>query len=188
MEVNILNEKLGLNLTRFLNRVCWLSINGKDDIKIVACELLHAQVTYVIEEVVSNKMDKENLATFLDRVLPTVLAVAGNTSHPSQQLLHTLLIQVIHFFANTKQPNSPDVQIILKHLLSLYNKSEDLGYIASKCLSEFIRWHIKQQPEKNGDVPVLKALMSNIWSLVGNRNAREGIIHFLVKLLKIIYR
>lgn len=128
------------------------------------------------------------MATFLDRVLPTVLAVAGNTSHPSQQLLHTLLIQVIHFFANTKQPNSPDVQVILKHLLSLYNKSEDLGYIASKCLSEFIRWHIKQQVEKNGDVPVLKALMNNIWSLVGNKNAREGVIHFLVKLLKIIYR
>ena len=63
-----------------------------------------------------------------------------------------------------------------------------MGYIASKCLSEFIRWHIKQQVDKNGDVPVLKALMNNIWSLVGNKNAREGVIHFLVKLLKIIYR
>jgi hypothetical protein len=63
-----------------------------------------------------------------------------------------------------------------------------MGYLASKCLSEFIRWHIKQQPLKNGDVPILKALMSNIWSLVGNKNAREGIISFLVKLLKIIHR
>lgn len=59
----------------------------------------------------------------LDRVLPTVLAVAANSSHPSQQLIHSLLIQLIHFFANTKEPNSPDIQIILKHLLSLYNKS-----------------------------------------------------------------
>lgn len=133
-------------------------------------------------------MSKDNLSVFLDRILPTVLPIAGNTSHPSQQLIHTLLIQTIHFFANTKQPNSPDIQVILKHLLSLYNKSEDMGFLASKCLSEFIRWHIKQQPLKNGDVPILKALMSNIWSLVGNKKAREGIITFLVKLLKIIHR
>jgi hypothetical protein len=68
-------------------------------------------------------MDKATLSTFLDRVLPTILSISSNTSHPSQQLIHTLLIQVIHFFANTKEPNSPDVQVILKHLLSLYNKS-----------------------------------------------------------------
>jgi len=133
-------------------------------------------------------MGKENLSVFLDKILPTVLTIAGNTSHPSQQLLHTLLIQIIHFFANTKEPNSPDIQIILKHLLSLYNKSEDLGYLASKCLAEFIRWHIKQQPSKSGDLPVLKALMGNIWSLVGNKHAKEGIINFLYKLLRIIHR
>lgn len=133
-------------------------------------------------------MGKQNLSVFLDKILPTILAIAGNTSHPSQQLLHTLLIQMIHFFANTKQPNSPDIQIILKHLLSLYNKSEDLGYLASKCLAEFIRWHIKQQPSKNGDLPVLKALMGNMWSLVSNKQAKEGIINFLYKLLRIIHR
>ena len=123
VEVNILNDNIELNLTRLLNRACWLAINGKDDVKIVACEFLHAVITYVIEEIVSNRMTKENLSIFLDRILPTVLAVSSNNSHPSHQLIHTLLIQLIHFFANTKQPNSPDIQIILKHLLSLYNKS-----------------------------------------------------------------
>ena len=63
-----------------------------------------------------------------------------------------------------------------------------MGFLASKCLSEIIRWHIKQQIHKNGDVPILKALISNIWSLVGNKNARDGIITFLVKLLRIIHR
>lgn len=170
--VEILKEPFSVNLVRVLDRVCWLSVNGKEELKVVACELLHAKVSFVVEEVVSNRMAKENVATFLDRTLPTVLAIASNTSHPSQQLLHTLLIQLIHFFANTKQPNSPDVQAILKHLLALYSKSEDMAFIASKCLSEFVRWHIKQQPEKNGDVPILKALINNIWSLLGNRNAR----------------
>lgn len=188
MEVEILKEAFWVNLVRVLDRVCWLCVNGKEEVKIVACELLHAQVCYVVEEIVSNKMEKENTSAFLDRTLPTVLAIAGNTSHPSQQLVHSLLIQLIHFFANTKQPASPDVQVILKHLLALYNKSEDMAFIASKCLSEFVRWHIKQQPVKNGDVPVLKALINNIWSLVGNRHAREGLINFLVKLLRIIHR
>lgn len=63
-----------------------------------------------------------------------------------------------------------------------------MGYLASKCLSEFIRWHIKQQPSKTGNLPVLKALMSNVWSLVGNRNAKEGLVNFLYKLLNIIHR
>ena len=104
--------------------------------------------------------------------MPVILPIAGNTSHPSQQLIHTLLIQMIHFLANTKEPNSPDIQVMLQHLLSLYNKSEDMGYLASKCLSEFIRWHIKQQVRKDGNVPVLKVLMNSIWSLVGNKKAR----------------
>ena len=133
-------------------------------------------------------MKKDNLSVFLDKILPVILPIAGNTSHPSQQLIHTLLIQMIHFFANTKEPNSPDIQVILKHLLSLYNRSEDMGYLASKCLSEFIKWHLKQQVRKDGNVPVLKALMNNIWSLVGNKRARDGIITFLIKLLKIIYK
>jgi hypothetical protein len=30
VEINILNEKLSLNLSRMLNRICWLSVNGKD--------------------------------------------------------------------------------------------------------------------------------------------------------------
>lgn len=56
----------------------------------------------MIEELVTNSMPKEDAAAFLDRTLPAILSVASNTSHPSQQLIHTLLIQMIHFFANTK--------------------------------------------------------------------------------------
>ena len=123
VEVNILNDNYSLNLTRILSRACWLAINGGDEVKIVGCEFIHAVITYVIEEVFETRIKKDTLAVFLDKVLPIVLTIAGNTSHPSQQLIHTLLIQLIHFFANTKEPNSPDIQVILKHLLSLYNKS-----------------------------------------------------------------
>ena len=66
-------------------------------------------------------MKKDNLSVFLDKIMLVILPIAGNTSHPSQQLIHTILIQMIHFFANTKEPNSPDIQVILQHLLSLFN-------------------------------------------------------------------
>lgn len=82
----------------------------------------------------------------MDRVLPTLLNVASNTSHPSQQLIHTLVIQAIHFLANTQDPNSPDIQTILRHLIGLYTGPEDLSFLASKCLSELVKWHIKQAP------------------------------------------
>lgn len=86
---------------------------------------MHSMVVYVIGRAASKAVNqlpesKENLSNFFDRVLPTILQVSSNTSHPSQQLVHTLLIQTIHFFANTQDPNSPDIQTLLKHLIALY--------------------------------------------------------------------
>lgn len=89
---------------------------------------------------------KENLSNFFDRILPTLLHVGSNPSHPSQQLVHTLIIQTIHFLANTQDSNSPDIQTLLKHLISLYTGAEDMSFLASKCLSELVKWHIKQAP------------------------------------------
>lgn len=78
---------------------------------------------------------KENLSNFFDRVLPTILSVSANPSHPCQQLMHTLTIQTIHFLANTQDSNSPDIQTLLKNLISMYTGAEDLSFLASKCLS-----------------------------------------------------
>jgi hypothetical protein len=75
------------------------------------------------------------MSNFFDKVLPTILQVASNTSHPSQQLIHTLLIQTIHFLANTYDPNSPDIQTLLQHLINMYKGAEDSSSLASKCLS-----------------------------------------------------
>jgi hypothetical protein len=41
---------------------------------------------------------------------------------------------------------------------------------------------------ENSDLPVIKAVIRNIWSLVSNKKAKVGIIHFLTKFLKIIHR
>jgi hypothetical protein len=79
----------------------------------------------------------------LDKVFPTVLEIASNSSHPSQQLIHTILIQSIRFFALTQEPNSPDISAILKHLLQLYNGTEDMSCLGSKCIAQLVRWHIK---------------------------------------------
>lgn len=131
----MLNENFKLNLARLLSRACWLAGNGKDRIKIYSCEYLHAVLVYSIGLVTNNQTaSKENTAKLLDHILPTVINVSCNTAHPSQQLLHSLLIQTIHFLANSKQHNSPDVQVLLKHLLSLYSGADDMAYLASKCL------------------------------------------------------
>ena len=93
-------------------------------------------IVYVVGRAANKMIDsKENLSNFFDRVLPTILEVASNTSHPSQQLIHTLIIQTIHFLANTYDPNSPDIQTFLRHLTHLYKGTEDSSYLASKCLS-----------------------------------------------------
>ena len=125
----------------------------------------------------------------MDRVLPTLLNVASNTTHPSQQLIHTLVIQMIHFLASTQDPNSPDIQTLLRHLITLYTGAEDLSLFASKCLSELVKWHIKQAPAlEKYPFPIIKTVVRNIWSLVSNKKARNGLIQLLIKFLKIIHR
>lgn len=122
-------------------------------------------------------------------MLPTLLSVSSNPSHPCQQLIHTLIIQSIHFLANTQDPNSPDIQILLKNLISLYTGAEDLSELASKCLSELVKWHIKQAPEiPNYHYPIIKIVIRNVWSLISNKKARNGLIQFLIKFLKAIHR
>jgi hypothetical protein len=75
----------------------------------------------VIGNAAEYKSSKEVTANFLDKLFPTILEIASNSSHPSQQLIHTILIQSIRFFSLTQEPNSPDISVILKHLLQLYN-------------------------------------------------------------------
>lgn len=86
---------------------------------------MHGILVYVIGRAATktqayNLETKENLSNFFDRVLPTLLSIGSNQSHPSQQLIHVLIIQTIHFLANTQDSTSPDIQTLLKHLISLY--------------------------------------------------------------------
>lgn len=118
-----------------------------------------------------------------------MLNVGSNPSHPSQQLIHTLIIQTIHFLANTQDSNSPDIQTLLKHLIALYTGAEDMSLLASKCLSELVKWHIKQAPSIEGyNYPLIKTVIRNVWSLVSNKKARNGLLQFLIKFLKAIHR
>jgi hypothetical protein len=68
-------------------------------------------------------------------VLPTLLNVSSNPSHTCHQLIHSLIIQTVHFLANTQDSNSPDIQTLLKNLIAMYTGAEDLSFLASRCLS-----------------------------------------------------
>ena len=60
-----------------------------------------------------------------------------------------------------------------------------MSMLASKCLSELVKWHIKQAPAlEDYSYPMIKTVMRNVWSLVGNKKARNGLLQFLIKLLK----
>lgn len=52
-----------------------------------------------------------------------------------------------------------------------------------------MKWHIKQAPEvKDYPFPIVKTVIRNIWSLISNKKARNGLIQFLIKFLKAIHR
>jgi hypothetical protein len=70
--------------------------------KRAACEFLHSIFTLVIGNAAEYKSSKEVTSNFLDKVFPTILEISSNSSHPSQQLIHTILIQSIRFFALTQ--------------------------------------------------------------------------------------
>ncbi len=75
-----------------------------------------------------------------------------------------------------------------------------MSCLASKCLAQFVRWQIKCDGGKSKNLgkknvniigsnyPVIKIIMRNVWNLVANRKAREGLILLLVELLREIHR
>ena len=65
-----------------------------------------------------------------------------------------------------------------------------MSLLASKCLTQFVRWQIKCDGNKTkrlgknnlsiNTYPVIKVIMRNIWNLVSNRKARDGLILLLI--------
>jgi hypothetical protein len=56
-----------------------------------------------------------------------------------------------------------------------------MSCLASKCLSQFVRWQIKcDNNKKKTNYPVIKVIMRNVWNLVSNKKARDGLILLLV--------
>ena len=186
----MVNFKCTLNLSKLLNRICFLALNGELNIKKASCEFLHSILIMVIGNAAEYKSSKEVTANFLDKLFPTILEIASNSSHPSQQLIHTILIQSIRFFSLTQEPNSPDISVILKHLLQLYNGTEDMGCLGSKCIAQLVRWHIKSDARKGDkrNYPIIKVIIRNIWTLASNKRARDGLVLLLVELLREIHR
>jgi hypothetical protein len=49
--------------------------------------------------------------------------------------MHTLSVQLIHFLSKTRQPNSPDIVVMINILVDMLSQSKDVSQFATKCLA-----------------------------------------------------
>lgn len=102
--------------------------------------------------------------------------------------MHTLSIQLIHFLSRTQQPNSPDIIVLLQLLIDMLSQSKDISQFATKCLSELVKWSIKQQVEKTTEYPLVKMVVRNLWSLTASQKVKEGTVGLLTEILRIVHK
>ncbi|XP_028413162.1 DNA-dependent protein kinase catalytic subunit-like [Dendronephthya gigantea] len=167
-------------LDPFLPRVVELATSSSDrQTKVAASEVFHSLVLFMLGKSVQipDASSKSPLEKLWKRVFPVVLQLACDVEQVSQQLFRPLLFQLIHWFTNNKQYESPDTIILLETLLDgiVHPTDTALRDLSALALEEFLRWSIKQatknQLEKS---PInIKSLFKRLYSLATHPSANK---------------
>jgi DNA-dependent protein kinase catalytic subunit len=138
-----------LNLDHILPRITQLCTAQSTDAQLtsVACECLHALTVYLVGASTKNFRDKGRADEFVStykHVLPVLIQLSSN------QLFHKLLFQIIRWFSGVDQVGDAEVSVLVDCLETGLCNSTDEGIrdVASKGLSEFLKWTIKQSTKK----------------------------------------
>ncbi|XP_066926586.1 DNA-dependent protein kinase catalytic subunit-like [Clytia hemisphaerica] len=165
--------KAAIYLDSFLPRVVELaqtSVNRQT--KVVACELLHALVLFMIGKSVHDPIQHKkqvSMEALYKRVFPAILKLACGSEQVAEQLFSPLVFQIIHWMSGNTKYESPETVVLLNTLLDGVANEDDcsLRDFSAKCIKEFFQWSIKhlspKQLEKNPANP--KSLFKRLSSL-----------------------
>ncbi|XP_008199943.2 DNA-dependent protein kinase catalytic subunit [Tribolium castaneum] len=145
--------KLQVYLDKLLPRIVNVALNSSDrKTRITACELLQATVMIFLGT--TKQMSGSGISDLdelLKHVSVSLLRLGCDMDQVVEQLFRPLCFQLIHWYTHPFQSRSGHEAIVIEAILESMTHPTDtaLRDFAGKCISEFVKWTIKQSNEKN---------------------------------------
>lgn len=136
------NKKFNIHFDHLLPKIADMALNSMTkEKKFVSSELLHSLILYIIGK------QNEDLTASLIYLIEKILYLACDLEKGISVIFETLLIQMVHWMSKKGALSSnKDVISMLDIIIdcSSSRKNLKLRELSSQCLSEYIKWFIKQ--------------------------------------------
>eukprot|EP00124_Ichthyophonus_hoferi_P004459 Ihof_evm1s494 gene=Ihof_evmTU1s494 len=144
--------------------------------KIAAGELLHSIILYMIGCGTQQTGEKESeLYPLYHKVIPSVLRLACDLDHVTQQLFSSLALQLVHWFSNPVKVQSHETKSLVEAIMEGLGDSVNgaLREFCSQCMREFILWTIRQTNSKEQAQQAInvKSVLKKLYSMILHANA-----------------
>ena len=182
------NKKYNIYFDHLLTKICDISLNSMTkEKKFVSCELLHSIIIFIIGK---NNKEMTNCLIYL---MDKILLLACDLEKGICSIFETLLFQIIHWLSKKATLNeNKDVIKIIDIIInaSSSKKNIKLRELSSECLSEFIKWFIKQHSDFSvkSKISTIKYLIRKVesHSIHPDPFKRLGSAMCFEKILKVI--
>ncbi|KAL4648766.1 DNA-dependent protein kinase catalytic subunit isoform X1 [Arapaima gigas] len=160
-------------LDTFLPRIAELAVSSADrQTKVVACELLHSMVVYMLgksSQIPDDDKGSPPMYHLHKRIFPVLLRLACDVDQVTRQLFEPMVMQLIHWFTSNKKFESQDTVAVLESILDGLVDPVDstLRDFSGRCIHEFFKWSIKQSTSKQLEKSNvnIKSIFKRIYSL-----------------------
>ncbi|GFR68841.1 DNA-dependent protein kinase catalytic subunit [Elysia marginata] len=142
---------------QFLPHVVKLAQQSSDrKTKVAACELLHSLVLYSLgrgAHMPGQTQQVRPMEQLYRRLFPPLLSLACDVEQVCKDLFQPLILQLIHWFTNSKMAESPETMALLDCIFDSLIQGENtaLRDFSAGCLREFLEWSLKQISKKDAE-------------------------------------
>jgi DNA-dependent protein kinase catalytic subunit len=176
-------------LDDLLPRIVELAEEASDrQTKVAACELLHSVVLYMIGS--NAKLEPVPVYKIYARLFPAMIRLAVDVEQVTRQLFEPLMMQVIHWFTKNQTEENTETMTLLDSIIECVASPSDgaVREFSAKCLTEFLKWSIKQSSKKQQEKNPFnaKSLFKRVYSLMHHPNPYKRMGAYLT--VKSLYR
>ncbi|KAF7728428.1 hypothetical protein EC973_006106 [Apophysomyces ossiformis] len=178
LKVPFPNAEIEITLDEMLPRICDLAESSPDrQVKVAACELLHALVLVIIGDSAFQARDKREPVKsryhrLYLRIFPVLLRLATDIDQVARDMFRMLVSQLIHWLTNNAQYENPETIALLQTCIdAACSANAGLRDYGADCIQEFTKWSIKQSKAQENEGPLnIKSLLKRIYNLASHPN------------------
>ncbi|EFA79656.1 DNA-dependent protein kinase subunit [Heterostelium album PN500] len=158
--------------------------------KVVACELLHSIVLYMVGTNSGGSFHR-----LYRRVFPALLRLAVDVEVVARQLFSPLIMQLVHWFTKNVRAENDETMALLNSIIDAVNGEDGaLREFGARALGEFASWSLKHAPTTKSTANEarsafnFKSLLKRVYSLAAHPSAqtRMGAAASLLSLIRVM--